>query len=135
MPENKNKGREVFHDANMTPLIDVCLVLVVMLLLLTPLAFESGILLKSSPPGEEQAEKNKSAARVELEVISADSLLVDRKPVSLASLGTELGSRFEQKGCRRVLITCGDKITHGMFVYVVDQTKLNGAREIAVHGN
>ena len=42
----QNKTRE--HEVNLTPLIDVSLVLVVMLLLATPLAFESSIKVRAT---------------------------------------------------------------------------------------
>jgi biopolymer transport protein ExbD len=44
------------HDVNMTPLIDVSLVLVVMLLLATPLAFESSIDVKNAAQAARKAQ-------------------------------------------------------------------------------
>ena len=47
-PGKPKKSGDNINEINMTPLIDVSLVLVVMLLLATPLAFESSIAIKKA---------------------------------------------------------------------------------------
>ena len=57
MFQKKFEEDEAFRDVNLTPLIDVALVLVVILLLATPLAFESSILVRNTATRGNQAEK------------------------------------------------------------------------------
>ncbi|HSG27056.1 MAG TPA: hypothetical protein VLA34_01155, partial [Candidatus Krumholzibacterium sp.] len=72
--------------------------------------------------------------RVELTVVSEDSLLVNKVMVSRSGLSGMLGPMLEGKTDRRVVIECRDVITHGVFVDVLDQVKMSGAGEIAVLG-
>lgn len=122
------------YEINMTPLIDVSLVLVVMLLLLTPLAFESSIAVRRAASSAKKSVRPEKEERVELHVVSEDSVIVNRKLVARAELPETLGSLLKDKVQRRVVIDCDDHVSHGTFVNVLDQAKLCGAAEIAVLG-
>ena len=128
------KGTAGLHEINMTPLIDVSLVLVVMLLLLTPLAFESSIAVRKAAASARKSEKREKEERVELKIISDDEVMVNRKIVSRCELGTTLRPLLADKVQRRVVIDCDDSVSHGVFVDVLDQAKLCGAGDIAVLG-
>lgn len=122
------------YEINMTPLIDVSLVLVVMLLLLTPLAFESSIAVRRAASSAKKSVKPEKEERVELHVVSEDSVVVNRTLVARAELSEVLIPILEDKSQRRVVIDCADHVSHGAFVSVLDQAKLCGAAEISVMG-
>ena len=127
----KNGG---IHEINMTPLIDVSLVLVVMLLLLTPLAFESSIAVRKAAKSAKSSEKKLKEERIEVSVISEDEVTINRDTVPREELMGVLGPMLSDRTDRRVTIECGDAIKHGIFVDILDQVKLSGAGEIAVLG-
>jgi biopolymer transport protein ExbD len=116
----------------MTPLIDVSLVLVVMLLLATPLAFESSIDVKNAAQAARKAQKNEKDPRVELVLVSEDSVRVNRAIVSRADLSVTLKPLIDNAEERGVVISCNNGVTHGAFVDVLDQAKKSGANDIAV---
>ena len=122
------------HEVNMTPLIDVSLVLVVMLLLATPLAFESSINVRKSDATARTAEEKSDDNRIELTIVSDDSVRVNRTTVARADLSPFLQPMFATHRDQLVVIQCGDRVSHGAFVDVLDQAKLCGAGEIAVAG-
>lgn len=122
------------RDVNMTPLIDVSLVLVVILLLATPLAFESSILVRSKETRGQQAEKEKKEDLVELHILDDETVQVNRTTVTRSELKNTLRPLLEKKGARRVVIACDDGVSHGAFVNVLDQAKVSGADELAVMG-
>lgn len=124
-----------FRDVNLTPLIDVALVLVVILLLATPLAFESSILVRNTAERGKQAEKETRDNHVELRVLDDDVVQVNRTPVYRAGLVATLRPLIEDSGAERVVISCNGGVSHGAFVNVLDQAKLSGAAEIAVMGD
>ena len=66
-PQDENGN---LNDVNMTPLIDVSLVLVVILLLATPLAFESSFGVRKTAATARQASDEKKEARIELAIES-----------------------------------------------------------------
>lgn len=131
---NSPKRNGGIHEINMTPLIDVSLVLVVMLLLLTPLAFESSIAVRRAAGSARASEKQMKEERIELHIVSEDSLTVNRLKVARSGLSAMLGPMLEGRADRRVVIECSDRVTHGVFVDVLDRVKLSGAGEIAVLG-
>jgi biopolymer transport protein ExbD len=123
-----------FRDVNLTPLIDVALVLVVILLLATPLAFESSILVRNTSTRGNQAEKKTKDEHVELRVLDDDVVRVNRTPVARNELTATLRPLLDDTGSRRVIVACNDGVSHGAFVNVLDQAKVSGAAEIAVMG-
>ena len=127
--EEEDQG---MRDINMTPLIDVSLVLVVMLLLATPLALESSIDLRRSSKTAKKAEQQKNDARIEIHIISEDEVEVNRVPVDRERLQPVLKPLLDKSSDRLVVIACNDGVSHGAFVNVLDQAKLCGAGEIAV---
>jgi biopolymer transport protein ExbD len=122
------------YDVNLTPLIDVSLVLVVMLLLLTPLAFESSIAVRKAASSAKKSESPEKEERVEINIVSEDSVVVNRTIVSRTALYEVLSALLMDKAQRRVVIDCSDHVSHGTFVAVLDDAKLCGAAEIAVLG-
>ena len=116
----------------MTPLIDVSLVLVVMLMLATPLAFESSITVRKTTKSAKAAEKESKSERVELYVVSEDSVRVNRTIVAREQLLIFLTPLVHGSSHRLVIIKCNSEISHGAFVDVLDQTKMSGAMKIAV---
>jgi len=103
-------------EVNLTPLIDVSLVLVVILLLATPLAFESSF-------GVRKTAESDSTVRV------------NRTLVAIEDLGDVLAALIAESSTRDVTVRCEGGVAHGTFVHVLDVTKLNGANEIAIAGS
>ncbi|MBN2070911.1 MAG: biopolymer transporter ExbD [Candidatus Krumholzibacteriota bacterium] len=120
------------HSANMTPLIDVSLVLVVMLMLLTPLAFESSIFIRGSEQQKDQPVGEKTV--LTLSIVSEDSVRVDDRMVNRESLAAALLPLAGSDGGRQAVISCDGSVSHGAFVDVVDQVKVCGITDIAVTG-
>jgi biopolymer transport protein ExbD len=135
MTSSPSKGTNGgIHEVNMTPLIDVSLVLVVMLLLLTPLAFESSIAVRRTVESAKASQKKLKEERIELTVVSEDSVLVNREMVARRELPGVLEPMLSDRSDRRVVVACDDRVSHGVFVDVLDTVKLSGAGEIAVLG-
>lgn len=121
-------------EVNLTPLIDVSLVLVVILLLATPLAFESAFGLVRGDASARQAADESEQARVEIELVSATEVRVNRESVALADLGALLQPLLAAGPAQPVTVACADSVAHGIFVEVLDVTKASGAHSIAVIG-
>jgi biopolymer transport protein TolR len=129
-----NKQGTGNHEINMTPLIDVSLVLVVMLLLATPLALESSIAVRNARKSARKAEQKKIEERIELNVVSEDSVRVNRDLVARDKLQLTLRPLLDDSSSRVVFVECDAAVSHGAFVDVLDQAKVCGATEIAVSG-
>jgi biopolymer transport protein TolR len=127
---NKSAGGN--HEVNLTPLIDVSLVLVVMLLLATPLAFESSIGVRKDDTTARAAESKDQQERIEIVVVSDAEVKINRERVARTDMTAVLEPMLAEATDRTVMIGCEDGVTHGAFVDVLDRTKLSGATAIAV---
>ena len=124
---------EGIHEPNMVPLIDVSLVLVVILLVATPMALQSGIAVSRAAASGKKAQPVRTE-RVEVSVLGADSILVNKARVPRAALGMTLRGLIAASGTRQVVVRCADPVAHGDFVAVLDEAKAQGAASIAVVG-
>jgi biopolymer transport protein ExbD len=127
-----NRDAEPNCEVNMTPLIDVSLVLVVMLILATPLAFESRIDVSGAAKTGRKAEVEKKSERIEIIIESNDNVRVNQDLVSRAALRSALVPLLEASVDRGVFVGCEPGVSHGAFVNVLDQARQSGATEIAV---
>jgi biopolymer transport protein ExbD len=127
-----NKDTAPNCEVNMTPLIDVSLVLVVMLILATPLAFESRIDVASAAQTGQKAKTEKPSERIEIIIESDENLRVNQKPVKRAELESTLAPMLASSVDHGVFVGCEPGVTQGAFVNVLDQAKQSGATEIAV---
>jgi len=121
-----------FREVNMTPLIDVSLVLVVILLLATPLAMESSIAVKSKSLSGRKAEKNEDSKRLELMILDEETVRVNRLTVPLQTLGETIKPLIEKSPDQMIVVRCADTVSHGTFVTVLDDAKMSGAAQIAI---
>lgn len=120
------------NEVNMAPLIDVSLVLVVILLLATPLAFESSIAVRQAEVSGKTASEETKMERIEIEILSDEVLVINRERISYDSFEEVLTPLLASSSEHQVVVTCDDAVSHGRFVSVLDQAKLCGAQKIAV---
>ena len=121
------------YDPNLTPLIDVCLVLVVILLVATPMTLQSGIKVsRTSSSGKSGAAAR--AARIEISIRDDQNLTINRTPVPRAGFRDALRPMLASSQTRDVVVQCADGVSHGTFVSVLDEAKVEGAKRIAVVG-
>jgi biopolymer transport protein ExbD len=123
------------HEPNMTPLIDVSLVLVVILMVATPMAFQSGIAVQSANRSGRKAVEHSKADRIELAVLADGRVNVNLRSVPRDSLAVALRPLLQLSPNRLVVLRCDDGVPHGDFVSVLDEARQLGALKIAVVGS
>src|SRR5690349_22833719 len=78
------------HEPNLTPLIDVSLVLVVILMVATPMAFQSGIAVQTAGAAGRAAAVQAHDDRIEITVLASGRVRVNRAEIALDQLETTL---------------------------------------------
>lgn len=131
---NRESSEGPLAEINTTPLIDVSLVLVVILLLATPLAFESSFGVRAGAPLAQPALVEDLPDRIELAITGEDRVEVNGRAVSVDQLAGALRPLLRPGSRRDVAVACVDGVSHGAFVRVLDIAKLNGAATISVAG-
>src|SRR5262245_39864487 len=131
---HRNGKAEGIFEVNMTPLIDVSLVLVVILMVATPMAYQSSIAVRSAAATGKKADLASREEWVEISVVSEDSVLVNRTPIARAQLEARVRTLLNSSPKRQVVVRCAENVSHGAFVGVLDAARRVGAVQIAVMG-
>jgi len=130
----RERGAEGIFDVNMTPLIDVSLVLVVILMVATPMALQSSIALGTARPAGHRGTHEQPLERIRIAVLSDDSVQVGGDVVPRAELPRVLGPLLSSSASREVVVRCADGVAHGVFVDVLDEARALGASRLTVVG-
>lgn len=128
------RHEEGIFEPNMTPLIDVSLVLVVILMVATPLAFQSSIAVQRAAQAGRRAAIIADTERIEITIVTPDSVIVNRNQIPRSALTGMLQPLLDASGTKVVVVRCEEGVTHGAFVSVLDEAKACGAAQIAVVG-
>ncbi len=135
MAHSNGNGRPAgIHEPNLTPLIDVSLVLVVILLVATPMALQSAIGV-SHAAASARAGATQPVARIEVEILDANRVAVNRIVVDRAAFGPTLHALLRSAPTHDIVVRCAEAVPHGVFVSVIDEAKSSGAAAIAVAGS
>ena len=130
--EEKETKESGLFDVNMTPLIDVSLVLVITLMLMTPLALESGIFVGAQDESSAASTPEVQLERLHLSILSDDLVQVENRVLQRDHLQLVLGAMLRQNQYAGVALACADDVSHETFVNVLDQAKMSGAGDIAI---
>ena len=128
------RHEEGIFEPNMTPLIDVSLVLVVILMVATPLAFQSSIAVQRAAQAGQRAAIVADTERIEITILTPDQVVVNRSKIPRSALAEFLTPVLDASGTKTVVIRCEEGVSHGVFVGVLDDAKACGAAHIAVMG-
>ena len=108
----RTRNEEGIFEPNMTPLIDVSLVLVVILMVATPLAFQSGIAV-SAPPRAAGAAANVARRRADRDHDGLCRRTRDREPDrgAAAALAATLSPLLDrERDTKVVVVRCEDDV-------------------------
>src|SRR5215510_10805185 len=119
MSRHRYRRPEGIYEPNVVPLINVSLVLVVILLVATPMALQSGIAVSRAASSGRKALPARTE-RIEVSILGGDSIVVNRSLVPRPALGARLKALLDQSATRQVVVRCDDRVAHGQFVAVID---------------
>ena len=118
-------------DINVTPLVDVCLVLVIIFMVIAPLAMQSGIEVAGSKLG---AAKGEAAVAENVTVVLDEKGKVTVNAVAVAweKLGDAVAAALKKSKDGLVSVDATPKAEVGRVVEILDTVKQRGARRVAL---
>lgn len=128
-------GQAGIFEPNMTPLIDVSLVLVVILMVATPMAFQSAIAVRTASSSGQTAPTPADADRIEITVADDGVMRLNRIEVTPEALPEALRAQVAASRSRTVVVRCAGAVPHGVMVGVLDEARTAGATQIALAEN
>lgn len=123
----RTRGDAPMSDINMTPLIDVMLVLVVIFLITAPLLASA---IRLNLPRSDAAGASDAAASVLVVVNQAGQVFLDDKPVTDAELATRLTARAGQDPDTEVQLRADAAVRYGRVVEVIGMAQKAGLARI-----
>jgi biopolymer transport protein TolR len=123
----RTKGSEPMSDINMTPLVDVMLVLVVIFIITAPLLSSS---IKLDLPKTDAAKSQAAPQSVTLVVDKSGQAFLDDKPVNAAQLAAQLAAVAEQNPDTEVQLRADTTVPYGRVVEVMGAAQAAGLNRI-----
>ncbi|MCX7276851.1 MAG: biopolymer transporter ExbD [Burkholderiales bacterium] len=123
----RTKGSEPMSDINMTPLVDVMLVLVVIFIITAPLLSSS---IKLDLPKTDAAKSQAAPQSVTLVVDKSGQAFLDDKPVNAAQLAAQLAAVAEQNPDTEVQLRADATVPYGRVVEVMGAAQAAGLNRI-----
>jgi biopolymer transport protein TolR len=120
----------VKSDINVTPLVDVMLVLLIIMMLIAPM-LQQGVNVKL-PKADNSAAKPENSEQTVLAIAANGSTYLNAKPVGEAELTTRINEILESKRDKVVLIRADVDAQYGAVMNAMDQLRQAGVEDIGL---
>lgn len=129
----KSKEDDLLSKANVTPLVDVSLVLVIIFMIMSPIIMQTGI--KISEQRKKIAAKGKCSVseNVTVNLTSDNKILINGKEVLWNNLNIELKKSIENSKNKYVILTADNHNKVYQVVEILDIAKQNGAVKLSIY--
>ena len=107
-------------EINMTPMIDVLLVLIIIFMVITPLTPKGLEALVPQPPPPNQQQREADQRTVVISINADKSMLINTEPVTEESLGKRLEEIFKTRAERVVFVKGAPSLEFGPVARVID---------------
>ena len=122
--------RDTFNEINITPLTDIFLVLLIIMMVIAPLLDQQGISL-SVPENVEQTKMDKESKILSVMVTKNNKYYSNNEEVSVDKLGTVLSQEMKNYPDGLLIETDGEA-THGAVVTLMDKARYAGVKAISL---
>lgn len=122
--------RKTFNEINITPLTDIFLVLLIIMMVVAPMLDQQGIGL-TVPENVEQSKIDKESKILTVTVTSNNKYYINNEEVSVDRLGTVLSQEVKNYPDGLLIETDGEA-THGAVVTLMDKARYAGVKAISL---
>jgi len=124
-------GSSLNNDMNVTPMIDVLLVLLIIFMMIVPMS-RKAIDTQLPDPTPQPATDQVNADQIVLEVLPDDKYAVNKEPVEKARLLEKLKSIYDPRPEKIIFVKGDTTVKYSAVIWAMDQARGAGVKVIGV---
>jgi biopolymer transport protein ExbD len=121
-------------DINVTPLVDICLVLLIIFMVMLPKNVPE-ISVKVPPESKTRQKPQQANENLVLGLTKDGAVTLNRTPIDKATLGDALGKQLQFRDKKVIFVNFDDDANYGVAVEVLDIAKRAGADVLGIMKN
>ena len=125
---NQGKTQSSLADINVTPLVDVVLVLLIIFMVTAPI-LQSGI--EVSVP-KTRTVKEITEERTVISIDKSQRVYLGNDPVNINDIGQRLRKKFRDPRGQAIFVRCDENVPFGAFATVMDAVKATGITNVSL---
>jgi len=128
----KGSQSELLAEVNITPLGDLSLTLIVILMIISPMIMQSMIKVHSSKAVKSSQEEKAKEKPLFIRITKEAIYLNTEKMASEEEFSLRLANELGNKKDKSVMITSDREVLHGRVVHILDLSRQSGAEKLSL---
>jgi len=123
-------GTSLTNEINVTPMIDVLLVLLIIFMMVIPMS-RKAIDLQLPDPTPDQSQSGPPPSQIVLEILPRETYKINSEPVTRANLGKRLKEIYDPRPEKIIFVKGDPTVKYQDVIWAIDVARGSGVRVIA----